>query len=588
MKLRIALVPLVVAVAALAIPAFPAFASTPTFIQVAAGTPATAQSVVSATFANAEAAGDSNVIAIGWNDALASITSVSDTEGNHYVAAVTTFRGNGLSQAIYYASDIAAGADTVTVTFDRAAEFVDLRSSEYAGLGAFDAGASSSAASGPTANSTDVTTTSANDLLFGAGMSGGGFTAAGVDYAKRIITSDLDITEDRNVTVAGTYDATAPESGTWLMQLAAFKPAGTNSAPVASFAGAPLSGNAPLTVRFTDASTNAPMSWSWTFGDGGTSTAQNPEHIYSTAGTYTISLTATNGFGSDTSTKTGYVTVTTGGSSTFPDATTTGVPAGTVLTDYTGPCTVTTAGTVIDSKTVNCDLVIHASNVQITRSKVNGQIWLDTDASEADNWSVSAIDVEVDEGVHELPAICCGNMTMVRVNAHGGQTAIQCEERSLACTVTDSYLHGQGMPDNVDWHLGGFLSDGTRGAGCSGTWCIDLRHNSVVCDHPVNSVGGGCTGDINLIPNFATTSRVRVANNLMGANVDASFCTYGGEKSTSPFPHANNVTYQDNVFQRGMNGLCGAYGPLTDFNVDGVGNHWINNNWDDGEQVPAG
>ncbi len=69
-------------------------------------------------------------------------------------------------------------------------------------------------------------------------------------------------------------------------------------------------GTAPLAVLFTDASTNEPTSWSWTFGDGGMSTLQNPSHTYAAAGTYTVSLTATNAGGSDTEEKAGYITVT--------------------------------------------------------------------------------------------------------------------------------------------------------------------------------------------------------------------------------------------------------------------------------------
>lgn len=80
--------------------------------------------------------------------------------------------------------------------------------------------------------------------------------------------------------------------------------------PVADFSGTPLTGEAPLTVTFTDASTNVPTSWSWTFGDGGTSTEQNPVKIYSTAGTYDVQLTATNSGGSDAESKTSYITVT--------------------------------------------------------------------------------------------------------------------------------------------------------------------------------------------------------------------------------------------------------------------------------------
>lgn len=79
--------------------------------------------------------------------------------------------------------------------------------------------------------------------------------------------------------------------------------------PVANFSGSPTTGTAPLNVNFTDQSTNSPTSWSWDFGDGGTSTAQNPSHTYSAVGTYTVSLTATNSCGSDTETKVNYITV---------------------------------------------------------------------------------------------------------------------------------------------------------------------------------------------------------------------------------------------------------------------------------------
>ena len=80
--------------------------------------------------------------------------------------------------------------------------------------------------------------------------------------------------------------------------------------PVAEFSATPLSGTAPLTVNFTDQSANTPTSWSWTFDDGGNSANQNPSHNYTTPGVYTVVLTAMNAAGSDTETKTDYITVT--------------------------------------------------------------------------------------------------------------------------------------------------------------------------------------------------------------------------------------------------------------------------------------
>jgi hypothetical protein len=56
---------------------------------------------------------------------------------------------------------------------------------------------------------------------------------------------------------------------------------------------------------------------------------------------------------------------------------------------------------------------------------------------------------------------------------------------------------------------------------------------------------------------------------------------YGGDKSTSPNPKADHVVYKDNVFARGSNGKCAAYGAVTGFDVTSTGNQWINNTWED-------
>lgn len=80
-------------------------------------------------------------------------------------------------------------------------------------------------------------------------------------------------------------------------------------APVASFTSGTTTGTAPLSVPFTDTSTGSPTSWSWNFGDGTTSTQQNPTKVYSTPGAYTVTLTATNASGSHTVTRTDLVVV---------------------------------------------------------------------------------------------------------------------------------------------------------------------------------------------------------------------------------------------------------------------------------------
>ena len=83
----------------------------------------------------------------------------------------------------------------------------------------------------------------------------------------------------------------------------------TEPAPVADFTSDVTTGDAPLTVNFTDASSGVATSWSWDFGDTGTSIEEDPTYIYTAAGTYTVTLTVTGPGGSDDEIKTDYITV---------------------------------------------------------------------------------------------------------------------------------------------------------------------------------------------------------------------------------------------------------------------------------------
>jgi PKD repeat protein len=89
------------------------------------------------------------------------------------------------------------------------------------------------------------------------------------------------------------------------------KPKGlqTMPAPIASFTASSTSGAAPFVAHFTDTSAGSPTAWLWKFGDGATSTSQNPAHSYRASGSYTVSLTVSNAHGSNSITKSGYITV---------------------------------------------------------------------------------------------------------------------------------------------------------------------------------------------------------------------------------------------------------------------------------------
>jgi len=207
-------------------------ASTITYIQGNYATPQTAQTKVIVTFTAAQAAGDLNVIVVGWNDSSSVVKTVTDKRGNTYTRAIgPTVVSGSLSQSIYYAKNIAAaaaGANSVTVTFLAAAVNPDIRILEYRGVDPNYPVDVAAAGSGSTFTSSTATarTTNAADLIFGANMVRTSTIGPGSSFTRRLLTSpDGDIAEDRMVTATGSYSATAPlkSSGPWIMQMVALR-----------------------------------------------------------------------------------------------------------------------------------------------------------------------------------------------------------------------------------------------------------------------------------------------------------------------------------------------------------------------------
>ena len=148
------------------------------------------------------------------------------------------------------------------------------------------------------------------------GPSAGSYNGS-VDVGNITTASVTNLTEGATYHFAvAAYDTTHTEGGRSndVAGTVAYK------GPVASFTASATSGKAPLALNFTNSSTGAITSYSWTFGDGTTSTVANPVKVYSTAGTYTVALKVTGPGGTNTSTKSNYITVTTGSDTTPPSA----------------------------------------------------------------------------------------------------------------------------------------------------------------------------------------------------------------------------------------------------------------------------
>jgi hypothetical protein len=264
----------------------------------------------------------------------------------------------------------------------------------------------------------------------------------------------------------------------------------------------------------------------------------------------------------------------------FPGPDNTGVPPGTSLTAYSGPCTITVANTVIDSKVVDCALEIRTTGVIIRRSEIHGHV----QTPERSTYSFSISDSLVDgspNGPVEDRAIGVDNFVVARTEVVGGNGGIYCR---LNCTVRDSWVHGTELDPDSQWHASAIRVEQYS----------TLVHNSLACDWTlITNSEIGCSADMTGYPDFAPITHNTMDGNLYIANpVGLGFCGYGGGTANKPYSNdplnATYIVFRNNVFQRGPNGKCGTYGAVTDFISTRTGNVWQGNRWSDGTSVAPG
>lgn len=259
----------------------------------------------------------------------------------------------------------------------------------------------------------------------------------------------------------------------------------------------------------------------------------------------------------------------------FPDATNTGVPASVKLSAYSGPCVITVAGTVIDSKLVSCDLRVNTTGVVIRNSRIMGNI-ANNDGS-GSSFSLTDSEVVVGTRTTETTGIASENFTVLRVEVVGGNRGILCNSN---CDIRDSYIHGTQVIE--DWHASAVRMQSH----------VTLVHNTLVCDAPqVAPRGNGlergsCSASLTGYGDWEPG----VQDNLIQANYFpatkyAAYCAYGGSSANKPYTDAvRNVVFRDNVFAKA--GSCALYGPIGDWDPSRPGNVWENNRYDDGTLIP--
>lgn len=227
-------------------------------------------SSLASSFNKATSKGNTLIAYVVWSNTA--VVTVSDSQGNAFKAASSPIVWAGkYSAQVFYASNIAGGADSITARFGSSSSGV-LYIHEYAGIdptNPIDV-VTSATGSGSTLNSGTAATTAANDLLFGAGASDDVVTSAGSGFAARNMGQGH-VTEDRAATITGSYNASATHTGNyWAMQLIAFRSVssgGTGTQTTWSISGT-ISGGAGSLVSLSgaqSASATADSNGNYTF-----------------------------------------------------------------------------------------------------------------------------------------------------------------------------------------------------------------------------------------------------------------------------------------------------------------------------------
>jgi hypothetical protein len=200
------------------------------FAQVNTKTVSKSVTSVTLPYPMAQSAGDLNIVVVGWNDATATIGTVTDSSGNQYAPAAAMVTGVNLRQAIYYAKNISAagaGANTVIVKFTKAASFPDVRIFEYQGLDTANPLDVTNGSSGTsfTASSGQVTTKAAEELVFASDTVLSKTLSPGPGYVPIILTKFFDIAEHQISSQKGNFNPSASlnASSNWVMQVVTFK-----------------------------------------------------------------------------------------------------------------------------------------------------------------------------------------------------------------------------------------------------------------------------------------------------------------------------------------------------------------------------
>lgn len=280
----------------------------------------------------------------------------------------------------------------------------------------------------------------------------------------------------------------------------------------------------------------------------------------------------------------------------FPGPGNTGVPAGTVLTDYTGSTDIYADNVTIDSKVVRGLIRVGGANFTLRNSLVLGAI---TVIDSMPQHSMTLVDSKVDGRNANLPdykSVTGENIAMTRMELTGSFSGGVCSD----CTILDSWIHAPYTTPDSPAHMSGYRMDQNT----------TIKHSSLACDfvsQPGANPEQGCSANLTGYGDWAPVQNNTISRNLLVSSPPGAFyfCAYGGSSGGKPYSgQASNVRFTENVFQRGYSGVCGITGgrAVGDYDPSRPGNvpGWAstantaqrqaavtaaNNRWDDGSPL---
>jgi hypothetical protein len=402
--------------------------------------------------------------------------------------------------------------------------------------------------------------------------------------------------------------ATTADGGPNLDRLSVDGPGGSDTQPPTTPGNPRVTGTTSSTISLAwDASTDNVGVTGYLVREGSTvvasqtgTTATITGLTPSTSHTYTI--TARDAAGLESGRSAPVTGTTQSGGTGYPQANSTGYPHGlagdtrtpVTLTAYTGPCTITTPNTVIDSKDITCQIYIRASGVLIKNSRLRlsntGGININ------DVYHAVIMDTEID-GQHldnsagGISLIGDGSYTCIRCDVHGSGDGARANWGGVA--IIDSWIHdlyclqpschndgiqSTGWTDSCDGPAEGLGPVAGTSDVTTANYCIRIVHTRI--ENPNTQ-----TSNILLKADLGPVHDVLVENNLFNGG-GYTFYWYD-----SGFQISNGLV-RNNRFRRAAGGGYwpngGYYGPVAS-NVSSSSRYpvWTNNVWDDNSgQIP--